>query len=240
MIENKELDEKLYGLRLLVDYVCPAFFDGYLSKISMNELPKAVRCFMKMARKYKLTIQCFEDEMFMLNLLNHVELDDVPKYIDNTSKYLMRKECDHRFVLCFRRALPSDYPKNENFWTTDYRIASCCLRYEISGPLRLHSVIHVTTLGKLEEHGIVNTTTGAVTDGEIAIDPNKNFDGILFRYKLSDEYDELEEYLNNGGITRQELLDKCEATKYERMKNQGLPVKDKPKQLSKKDDKDCC
>lgn len=97
------------------------------------------------------------------------------------------------------------------------------LKSEINKEQRMHSVIMVTTLQKLINHGIVITNRG-VSDGEIAIDPNKNFNQFLFMYKPQGEFYSLVNFLEKGGISREELLTQLRNTAVERAIKQGLPL----------------
>ena len=225
MIENDELNEELYGIPCYAEDIYPSIYRGKISKISDKRLVELVKYFMELNEESKYSLMSFMHEDFLVNLINNVEIDDISNYLINTMKYHLGKECNHEYVLCFRRAIPSEYPKTENFWSNEFGEVYNGLTPEIIGPQRLHSVINVTTLDKLEKHGIVFTGKG-VSDGEIAIDPNKNFDSILFRYKPISEYYELLEFLKNGGITRKELLEELYENRYERMKKQGLPIEE--------------
>lgn len=223
LIEDEELDEQLYGVHYDVDSVMPEFFRGKLSEMSERHILEVVKDIILKNKNNSHSLHCFRDDTFILNLMNNVPEEDLEKYLINTLKYSLSQECDHKYVLCFRRAIPSEYPKTENFWSTDYSEVLSGLSAEISVEQRQHSVINVTTLDKLEEHGIVQTDRG-VSDGEVSIDPNKDFDGIMFRFKPTLEYLALERFLNNGGVTRTEMLERLAANKYERMKAQGLPI----------------
>lgn len=165
---------------------------------------------------------------FFTNFINYIPPEEYSKYIENTINYgfhdATRKPYDPNYVLVARRAVPSYKSKPENFWSTDPNEPLCGLKNEIQNEERLHSVIMVSTLGKLLNHGQVYTSRGR-SDGEIAIDPNKNFSDFLFMYKPHSEFFELVDYLKNGGIKREELLEQLRATAAERAIAQGLPVK---------------
>lgn len=183
MIEDEELNEELYGIPCWAEDVYTGAYKGKISKISDKKLVELVKYFMKLNEESKYSLMSFMKEDFIVNLINNVEIEDVSKYLINTMKYQLKKEYDSKYVLCFRRAVPSEYPKTENFWSTEFGEVHNGLTPEIVGAERLHSVINVTTLDKLEEHGVVVTGRG-VSDGEIAIDPNKAFDSNFLDINL--------------------------------------------------------
>lgn len=170
-----------------------------------------------------LEITPFCDANFLKEFLKTVPDLEQIKYVENTCKYHMGEECDHNFVIATRRAVPSNEPKPESFWSTEHRQVVSGLRRELplGSPQRLHSVIMVTTIGRLENHGIA-TTNGGATDGEIAIIPTKPFSEFLFMYKPESEIVELKQYLENGGISRGKLLEQLKLLASERIKEQGF------------------
>ena len=170
-----------------------------------------------------LDITPFCDANFLRNFLEIVpELEQI-KYVENTCKYHMDEECDHNFVIVTRRAVPSNELKPESFWSTEHKQVVSGLRKELplGSPQRLHSVIMVTTIGRLENHGIA-TTDGGATDGEISIIPTKTFSEFLFMYKPESEIVELKKYLENGGISREELLEQLKISASERIQKPGF------------------
>lgn len=172
----------------------------------------------------KLLLTFFKDDDFFRNFINQISEEEREKYIENTIKYLLENQYDANYVIVARRAVPSYESKPESFWTTEAHEALYGLRNEIQAEQRLHSVIMVSTLGNLIEHGLSETIGRGESDGEIVIDPNKNFEKFLFMYKPIEEFWELEDYLKEGGITREQLLEQLRATAVERAKIQGLPV----------------
>ena len=177
-----------------------------------------------------LSATIFRDEDFFTNFINSIPLEEQDQYIENTINYALngksKKQYDPSYVIVARRAVPSYESKPENFWSTDPNEPLNGLGNEIPKEQRLHSVIMVSTLGKLIEHGIVTTNRG-VSDGEIAIDPNKNFSDFLFMYKPQREFYQLVDYLEKGGIKRETLLEQLRATATGRAINQGLSIKTK-------------
>lgn len=167
------------------------------------------------------------DEDFFTNFINSVPKEEQEKYIKNTidydNGYGNKSLYDPNYVLVTRRAVPSYESKPENFWSVDPKETLMGLKSEINKEQRMHSVIMVTTLQKLINHGIVITNRG-VSDGEIAIDPNKNFNQFLFMYKPQGEFYSLVNFLEKGGISREELLTQLRNTAVERAIKQGLPL----------------
>lgn len=161
----------------------------------------------KLGKEKALSITVFRDAAFLRKFLSIVPNDEQFKYVENTYKYTFDKECEHKYAILTRRAVPSDEPKPEAFWTKEHRVALYGLRQEIplGSPQRLHSVIMCTTLDKLEAHGI-DDTIYIKSDGQISIDLDKPFTDFLFMYKPEKEKEDLEQYLKNGGKSREEVL----------------------------------
>ncbi len=161
----------------------------------------------KLGKEKALSITVFRDAAFLRKFLSIVPNDEQFKYVENTYKYTFDKECEHKYAILTRRAVPSDEPKPEAFWTKEHRVALSGLRQEIplGSPQRLHSVIMCTTLDKLEEHGI-DDTIAIKSDGQVSIDLDKPFTDFLFMYKPEKEKEDLEQYLKNGGKSREEVL----------------------------------
>ena len=180
----------------------------------------------KFGNEWRRTI--LRDEDFFTNFINSIPEEEQDKYIKSTieydSGYGINNQYDPNYVLVTRRAVPSYESKPENFWSTDSNETLNGLKNEIRQEQRMHSVIMVTTLQKLTNHGRVITNRG-VSDGEIAIDPNKNFDQFLFMYKPQREFYSLVSFLESGGISREELLNQLKMTAVERAIKQGLPIK---------------
>lgn len=225
-MENYLENEEIYGIHTFLEDIVPSFLHGNMHNMSEKEINQAVKDLLSFYNDNNLFAPCFEDVDFLLNLINNVDVHDIPKYMVNTDNYLRHKEYDKKYVLCFRRAVPSDSSKPETFWSTEFNTVKQGLRYEIGigSPQRLHSVINIATLDSLEQHGIVHTMGRGVSDGEVAINPNKDFSSFLFRYKPISEFFSLRDYIANGGIERDELLHQLAETSLERMRKQGLIV----------------
>lgn len=163
----------------------------------------------KIGKENALNTTVFKDASFLREFLKKIPVEEQYNYVENTYNYGLEMECNHEYVILTRRAIPSEIPKREGFWTSEHRTALSGLKKEIpeSSPERLHSVIMVTTLKKLEEHGIDNSL-GLRSDGEIRIDAKKTFSDFLFMYKPENEKKKLKDYLEKGGLTRQQVLDK--------------------------------
>lgn len=165
----------------------------------------------------------FADANFLREFIKVVPVAQQFEYVENTCKYHLGKDSDPNFVIVTRRAVPSTEPKPESFWSTEHRQIISGLRRElpIGSPQRIHSVIMISTLGKLQNHGLAQTEGGA-TDGEIVITPTKDFADFLFMYKPESEMSELKQFIENGGISRQELLKQLKLTAVERIIRQGF------------------
>lgn len=168
----------------------------------------------------------FGNKDFFTNFINNIPENELKMYVENTINHSMGKQYDPKYVIVARRAVPSYDAKPENFWSSDPHIPLQGLHAEVAKETRLHTVIMVTSLKKLQEHGIVDTSNGGKSDGEIAIDPNKNFSDFLFMYKPPHEFFELVEYLENGGKKREDVLSMLKDSAIARAVNQGLPIKD--------------
>ena len=146
-----------------------------------------------------MTIECdidindlsleFKDPDFLTCFFQTFSEEEQKKYLLTAYNYEHNKEYDLNYLLVFRRAIYTEYEKNENFWLLDFNKPRFGLRMKqpIGSPIRLYSSIMVSTLGKLMNHGIVDLEHGGATDGEIAIDASKPFNDFLFIYKPSDE-----------------------------------------------------
>lgn len=161
---------------------------------------------------------------FLRNFVHFVPLEEQFDYVQNTINYFMGLPYDSQYVLVARRAVPSNEAKPESFWSTAPNEPLYGLRNEIRDEERLHSVIMVTSLGKLKQHGLSTTMGRGCSDGEIVIDPNKAFDDFLFRYKPRGEFYNLLDYLEKGGTSRDELISKLQVKARERALAQGLQI----------------
>ena len=177
----------------------------------------------RLANSDILQVTVFRDSEFLRNFLKKIPLEEQFLYFDNTCNYQLNKECNHDYVILTRRSVYSDIPKPETFWTAEHSVALNGLKLELpeGSPQRLYSYILVSTLGKLENHGLSHTTAGC-SDGEIVIDPHKPFSDFIFAYKPEREIKLLNEYLSNGGVSLEELLTELQKTSTDRMKRQGL------------------
>lgn len=170
-----------------------------------------------------LGVTVFRDAEFLRNFIKQIPLDEQFLYAENTCNYQLNKECNHDYVIVTRRSVYSEIPKPETFWTTEHRVALNGLELELpsGSPQRLYSYILVSTLSKLEKHGLSYTSNGC-SDGEIVIDPYKPFSDFIFVYKPEKEIKLLKDYLANGGISKEELLYELQKISEDRMKRQGL------------------
>lgn len=176
----------------------------------------------KIGEKDALNYTVFRDKEFLENFLDHFSQEEGYLYALNTYKYFMKdKSFDPKYVIFTRRAVPSKEPKPEAFWTSEHRVALVGLKNEIPKPQRYYTVIMVTTLDKLLNHGLAETFGGA-SDGEIVINPQIPFNDFLFLYKPKRENIELAEYINNGGKSCEEVLMELKATADERKEQQGF------------------
>ncbi len=133
------------------------------------------------------------------------------RYLTETSKYLIQgpKAADHRYVLVFRRTLPSETPKAEEHWTAEYIQARNGLRREIpEGPHRWYSVILCSSLDDImSDGGLHPEQNEATTDGEVkVISPAYDVSRCVCIIKPEREQQALAEYLETAGaITLDEL-----------------------------------
>lgn len=163
-------------------------------------------------------LQCtpFRDEDFVLAFLGAFpDKNEQFKYVKNTndyhtmSGYKHLREFDGNYVLVTRRSVPSAQAKPEQYWTDEHNVALTIYNEFAPNPgVSNHSVIMVTTLQKLNEHGLGGKLGGAVSDGEICIIdepfPTENFS---FVYKPGGELYQLENYIRQGGKTNREVLE---------------------------------
>lgn len=138
------------------------------------------------------------------------------KYLINTSRYEDRKDFDLRYVLFFRRTLPSRTPTYEEHWTNVYMQARKGLTAEIpEGPQRLHTIIMCDSLNHLQPYQKKEGDMRAFTDGEIVVNlPKYDQSKSLLRFKPENEQEELSEYLKKkGALTPQQVRDQIEKNK---------------------------
>lgn len=156
---------------------------------------------------------CLRDPDFVENFTRSVNSsDEQDKYVLNTSAYLSgldKSKYDSHYVLVFRRSLPTDKPKPEQHWTTDYITAVRGLGQEVQGVHRLHSMILCSTLEELNRIGLdENQDVKAVSDGEIKIKPIP-FDqnNCVTKFRPKNQQEELDTYMKTkDAITLETLL----------------------------------
>ncbi len=169
----------------------------------------------------------FRDKYFLSNLIDNCpDVEEQFKYAENTYKYCSGDNTfDDNYVIFTRRSVPSSKPKPEAFWTSEQVIVLNGLKNEIpvGSVQRLYSVIMVTTLAKLKDHGLSDHEGGG-SDGEICIDPDKPFNDFLFTYKPEHEMAELREYQQNGGEELEEVLEGLRETAEMRKSAQGFKI----------------
>lgn len=167
----------------------------------------------------------FRDKYFLSNLINVCpDESEQFKYAENTYKFLKGDaDYDDNYVIFTRRAVPSPTPKPEAFWSSNQVIVLNGLKNEIpaGSAQRLYSVIMVTTLSRLKNHGLADHDGGG-SDGEICIDPDKPFDDFLFTYKPEHELVDLREYQKNGGEKLEDILEQLKENAETRKFMQGF------------------
>ena len=139
------------------------------------------------------------------------------KFLMNTSRYNNRQDdYDPKYVLLFRRTLPSEESKPEERWTDEYMQVLNGLRREIpEGPHRFHSIILCDSLEHLLSTGEKQGETNSFTDGEIVVDFDKyDQDSCVCKFKPHREKEALEEYLQTeGALSQEETLKKVQEHK---------------------------
>jgi len=155
---------------------------------------------------------CLRDPDFVENFSHKItEPSEQDRYVLNTSAYLSgldKPKYDPHYVLTFRRSLPSDKPKPEQHWTTDYTTAIRGLRQEVWGTHRLHSVILCSTLEELNRVGLDNNQeVKAVSDGEIKIKATP-FDQntCIAKYRPREQQNKLNAYMKTKNAVTLEVL----------------------------------
>ncbi len=166
----------------------------------------------------------FKDPEFLDIFFRMFSFEEHKRYLITNYNYEHNMEYDLDYLLVFRRAIYTEYSKNENFWSTEFNQVRFGLKNEqpIGSPMRLYSSIMVSTMGKLINHGLADIDHGGVTDGEVVIDDSENFDDFLFVYKPEEERKSLEQYISSGGISYDELVMNLSETSKERKDIQGF------------------
>lgn len=168
----------------------------------------------------------FKDPDFLEAFFQLFDEEEQRKYFITSYNYEHRLETNIDNLLAFRRAIYTDYPKNENFWSTEFLEPRFGLRAEQpeDSPERIYSSIMVTTVGKLKEHGLADLTSGGATDGEIAIDASKPFDDFLFVYKPKDELEVMQQYIASGGKSIDDVIQEKAEQAVMRQEAQGYKL----------------
>lgn len=119
-----------------------------------------------------------------------------------------RSDCDLRYVLFFRRTLPSKTPKHEERWTNNYLGVLTGLKREIPhGPHRAHSIILCDSFAHLLTHGERTEDAEAFTDNEIVVNfPEYDQEDCLLKFKPSIEKKGLHDYLQTEGALSEEAI----------------------------------
>lgn len=159
----------------------------------------------------------FCERTFLRNFLANIPTKEQINYLRNTNLYYGKNhaKADPKYVLVTRRALPSKSPKSEKFWSDEPTTTFWGLRHEIRGEQRAYSVIMVSTLGDLQEHGKqdINLLSNGVSDGEI-VTSNQPFptSRVLFAYKPLDEITTLLQTIRSSSRTYDEFLEEVTTT----------------------------
>lgn len=173
-----------------------------------------------------LSLTPFYDKIFLAEFLKTVPEEEQFKYVENTNNYQINSVngYDPQYVIVTRRAVPSLEPKPEQFWSTEHNEVLMGLTYEIPRKTahREHSIIMVSTLQNLYDHGRAKQNNG-VSDGEI-ITASAPFteDEMLFVYKPLDELYSFSSFILNGGMKNEEILKLLKEASKERADKIGL------------------
>lgn len=155
------------------------------------------------------------------------------KYVDHTIRFLengaplaartLKKLCiDPQYVLFFRRSLPSEKPKYEGHWTSDYATARRGLQHEIPAIHRLHTIILASTLSDVLSDATVEDSVGS--DGEIKLRQQKMYNQkrSICRFRPMSQQKELEEYLKNpDALSLEQMTEKVREAILNRIHKNG-------------------
>ena len=158
----------------------------------------------------------FRDPDFLDGFVQHIPLEQQMQYVENTNNFQASDgQFDPRYVLVTRRAVQSDEPKPEPYWSVEHRTPRLGLRRELpeNSAQRILSEIMVSTLGALQEHGDDQVDwDGAASDGEVRVNKTPfDKEKVLFTYKPGAEQAQLEAYLAGGGKSREDVLAELKA-----------------------------
>lgn len=165
-----------------------------------------------------LDLTPFRDVDFLETFLKTIPENEQFKYVESTNNYQNRNrekqlgKFNPNYVLVTRRAVPSEIPKPEQYWTDEHGTALLGLKREIpvGSPHRMYTVIMVTTLQKLIDHGEPSDEelfSKGSSDGEIMISSAPfSPDNFIFTYKPKKEIEELYLYIKNGGMSKEEVI----------------------------------
>lgn len=233
---KKNKAPKKYNFLMELDFN----IDNSWGEYTLEQKNKIIEWVKRLGIEEKNIPLCFKDAEFLRVFLNKIPEEEQYYYFENTYRYFIeipeyaqyeyvadtskKPNLNPKYIIFTRRAVPSEKPKPEPFWTSNHRIALCGLQAEIpeGTAQRYHSAIMVTTLDRLIQHGI-NEKGEPGSDGEIAINPKKNFTNFLFMYKPEVERVDLEKYLRSGGESREEVLKKLKEA-VEKRENPGEEI----------------
>ncbi len=143
-----------------------------------------------------IELACKEPEFAKAFIEAVPDEEEQRKYLFNSSLHgLGRKGYDEKYVLYFRRTLPSKEPKPENRWTDNFVQVRNGLKKEIpEGPHRFYSVILCDSLEHLSQNG-KDTEIDANTDGEIVVHRDEyNQNECVCSFKPQHEQEALAKY----------------------------------------------
>ncbi len=154
-------------------------------------------------------IYFLKDRDFVDNfILNIPNLDEQKKFIINSSNYELGYKYNSKYVLFFRRTLPSDIVKPEEYWTNEYKVVKRWLKLEISWVYRIHSIILCDSLKNILSKWGKKEKIWGYSDWELYIDfPDYDQKNSLFLFKPFDEQLLLEDFRkSNNYISSEQLL----------------------------------
>jgi hypothetical protein len=142
----------------------------------------------------------FRDPDFIAAFIQAVpDMHEQILFVINTDRYLFSpREADPKYVLLFRRTLPSSHEKPEEHWSSEYSTARMGLRREIAGAQRLHSVLLCDTIAHLQEitGGFSENPNDAQSDGEIKFKATPiDQKSLRLVFRPADQEKELQQYL---------------------------------------------
>ena len=135
-------------------------------------------------------------------------MDDQLRYVIETNKFISSEVFDPNYTLVSRRTLPKTSPLPEPYWIPFVNTVLYFYDTEIRGPHRLWSVILCTTYTNLSRDGSIKPDQRSRLHAIEVTHRSYNQRRALFRFRPQKQQQELDRYLQNGGLSLEGITQK--------------------------------